>query len=304
MKKIAISLALLTSVIIASDLPKQYPQGNLGKIIQLGEDIMSNTNTHPLTKDIVGNQLKCISCHLPGDDNRAGTRNSIGTFLNVATRYPQYKEREGVTQTLQDRIDNCFMRSMDGERPIIDSKASIAMYTYVTWVSTGSKINLDTRTNHSKDFANNLKKFSDIIKKSTHKNYETGKKLFTSQCASCHGTKGEGIGTFPPLWGKSKDGQWRAYNAGAGMSKLHKAAEWIQANMPYGQGNTLSIQESADLSLYINAQERNSFDLSQKLFEIKNKGYYNSKILKEKDTVETNFQDFGLDLKAIKKTKI
>jgi len=36
------------------------------------------------------------------------------------------------------------------------------------------------------------------------------------------------------------------------MSKLHKAAEWIQSNMPLGQGETLSVQESSDVSLYIN----------------------------------------------------
>ncbi len=300
MKTLLISTILITSCLTAADLPKQYPDGELGKLIKLGEDIMNNTDTHPLTKDFVGNKLKCVSCHLPGDDNRPGTKKSAGTFIDVAARFPMYKTREGVTETLQDRIDNCFMRSMDGERPIIDSEASIAMLTYTTWLSTGAKIDLDPKTNHSKDFANNLKKFSDVIKKSTSKNYEAGKTLYTNQCAACHGANGEGVATFPPVWGKSKDGKWLAYNSGAGMSKLHKAAEWIQANMPFGAGNTLTVQQSVDVSLYINAQERADFDLSKKLAGIKDKGYYNSKVMKETDSTEKNFKALGLDLKKIK----
>ena len=33
---------------------------------------------------------------------------------------------------------------------------------------------------------------------------------------------------------------------------------------------------------------------------LKNKGYYNSKIIDEKHSVETNFKDLGLDLKTIR----
>ena len=300
MKKLILGFTLLANITYASDIPKDYPNTKLGELIKLGADILTNTDTHPLTKDLVGNKLKCISCHLPVADGKPGTTTNIGTFLKVGTRYPAYKSREGVTQTLQDRIDNCFMRSMDGMRPIIDSKASMAMYTYITWLSTGEKINLDSSTNHSLDFANNLKKFKEVIEKSTHKNYVAGEKLYVAKCASCHGSNGEGVATFPPLWGKGKDGKWLSYNSGAGMSKLHKAAEWIQSNMPFGQGGTLSVQESSDVSLYINAQERNSFDLSKKLENLKNKGYYNSKILDEKHSVETNFKDLGLDLKTIR----
>ncbi len=69
--------------------------------------------------------------------------------------------------------------------------------------------------------------------------------------------------------------------------------------MPKGAGGTLSDQDSADVALYINAQERADFDLAQKLSKQQSMGYYNSKVLKEKDSVESNFKHLGLDLNVI-----
>jgi len=297
MKKI-ILLGIMGNMVYGQPLPKQYPVGNLGKAVKLGEAIINHTDTHPLTDKLVDNQLKCVSCHLPGKDNHPGATKNMGSLVGIAARYPRYKEREEVVETLQDRIDNCFLRSMDGARPIVDSEASVAMLAYVTWLSVG--VPIDMNSNHAKDTAKTIKKFAAIQKKATHANYENGKKIYANKCSACHGDKGQGAATFPPLWDKDKNGKWLSYNAGAGMSKLDKSAAWIQSNMPFGDGSTLSDQESADVALFINAQERADFDLAQKLSQEKNMGYYNSKVLKEKDTIERNFKHFGLDLKSIR----
>jgi len=299
MKKTILFTAIITTLLYGESTALAYPDGELGKIVKLGEDIINNTDTHPLTKEFVNNKLKCVSCHLAGEDNHPGSAKNIGTFVGIAAKFPLYIKREQAVETLQDRIDNCFIRSMDGTRPIIDSEASIAMLTYITWLSTGAKIDLNSRTNHSSDFANVVKKFTAIQQKATNKNYKSGQIIYTNQCAACHGENGEGVADFPPLWGKDKKGNWLSYNAGAGMSKLDKSAAWIQSNMPMGAGNSLSDQESADVALFINTHERAEFDLKEKLTHIKNMGYYNSKVLKEKDTVESNFKHLGLDLKKI-----
>jgi thiosulfate dehydrogenase len=55
---------------------------------------------------------------------------------------------------------------------------------------------------------------------------------------------------FPPLWGP------QSYNWGAGMHKVDTAAAFIQANMPLGQGGTLSVQDSWDVARFINGHER------------------------------------------------
>jgi len=297
-----------SGILLAGSAPKEYPAGEVGRMVKLGEAIMAQTNTHPLTKDMVGNHLTCKNCHLAGSDGKAGTGDGIGTFIGTATAFPAYSGREKTVQTLQNRINNCFMRSMNGKRPIIDTEASIAMATYITWLSDGMPMHMDTKRpcspNNSDRWAKGNKKFAAIQKKATHENYLAGKKIFETKCASCHGANGAGMGTFPPLWGQDKDGKWLAYNTGAGMSKLNKAANWIQSNMPFGQGGTLSDQEAADVALYIDAQPRADFDLQKGLFPPEQMGYYNSKVHEEKHSVRSNFKAMGLDVDAIRGDKV
>jgi len=302
----AVALLLVGSNIMAATptvAPRTYPAGEVGKMVKVGEDIMMHTDTHPLTKDMVGNKLQCISCHLRGTDGKPGTAPGIATLIGTATAFPAYSKREKSVQTLQDRINNCFMRSMNGKRPIIDTKASIALATYVTWLSTGMPMKMDTKRPcsplNSNRWAQNAKKFAKIQKKATHANYVNGKKLYGAKCAMCHGADGAGMGAFPPLWGQ-KAGKWLAYNTGAGMSKLNKSAAWVQSNMPFGQGGTLKDQEAADIMLYVNAQPRADFDLQKGLYPKSKMGYYNSKVSKEKHSVRSNFKQFGLDVDTIR----
>jgi len=245
--------------------------------------------------------VSCVSCHLKGKDGKPGTSDGIGSFIGTATVFPAYSKREGTVQTLQNRINNCFMRSMNGTRPIIDSKASIAMASYVTWLSTGMPMQMNEKAPLSPYNAaiwpKAFKKFAKIQNKATADNYTAGKDVYTNNCSFCHGINGEGMGEFPPLWGKNDKGEWLAYNMGAGMSKLHKGAAWVQSNMPLGAGNTMSDQDAADVMIYVNAQERASFDLQKGL----QKGeYYNSKVFEEKHTTKSHFKEFGLDLDKIK----
>jgi thiosulfate dehydrogenase len=307
MKKIVLAIFIAAtgnSLLFAGNAPKTYPAGELGKMVKLGEDILLHTNTHPLTKDMVGNKLQCSSCHLKGSDGKPGTADGIGTFKDTATAFPAYSKREKSVQTLQDRINNCFMRSMNGKRPVIDTPASIAMATYITWLSTGKPIYQDSKRpcgpSNSQRWAKNNKKFAKIQRKATHANYLNGKKLYEQKCAACHGVNGAGMGAFPPLWGKNKNGKWLSYNTGAGMSKLNKGAAWVQSNMPLGQGGTLSDQEAADIMLYVDAQPRADFDLQKGLFPREKMGYYNSKVLKEHHSVRSNFKQFGLNVDEIR----
>ncbi|MGM0518521.1 MAG: c-type cytochrome [Campylobacterota bacterium] len=304
MKKTILLVALTSSLVFASlpDAPKEYPKGEIGKLVKIGEDIMNNTDTHPLTKDLVGNKLQCKSCHLQGDDGRPGTAKGISSWIGTAAAFPAWSKREKTVQTLQDRSNNCFMRSMNGKRPIIDSKASVAMAAYITWLSEGMEIKMNEKgpwsDHNTKLYPKAVKKFKKIQKNATHENYLAGKEIYIKQCASCHGANGEGVATFPPLWGKGL-----SYNTGAGMSKLDKGAAWVKSNMPLGQGNSMSDQEVADVVLYMNAQERDSFDLQKRLLPKEEMGYYNSKVLEEKHTVESNFKALGLDLNEIKNGK-
>ncbi len=309
MKRNILLVALASSLVFAQlpDAPKEYPKGELGKLVKVGEDIMNNTDTHPLTKDFVGNKLQCKSCHLKGADGKPGTAKGISSWIGTAAAFPAWSKREKTIQTLQDRSNNCFMRSMNGKRPIIDSKASVAMAAYITWLSEGTKIKMNDKgpwsAHNTKLYPKAVKKFKKIQKNATHENYLAGKEVYKNRCASCHGANGQGVGTFPPLWGKDSNGNWLSYNTGAGMSKLDKGAAWVKSNMPLGQGNSMKDQDVADVVLYMNAQERASFDLKKRLLPKEEMGYYNSKVLEEKHTVESNFKALGLDLNQIKNGK-
>ena len=84
-------LSLACSVyLFAGSAPKEYPEGEVGRLVKLGEDIMNTTDTHPLTKDLVGNKLQCKSCHLAGDDGKPGTADGISSFIGTASAFPAW----------------------------------------------------------------------------------------------------------------------------------------------------------------------------------------------------------------------
>ena len=60
----------------------------------------------------------------------------------------------------------------------------------------------------------------------------------------------DGSYAFPPLWGA------QAYNWGAGMHSVEKAAEFIHHNMPLGHAGKLSLQETWDVAAWINSHPR------------------------------------------------
>ncbi|PLY05811.1 MAG: cytochrome C [Arcobacter sp.] len=302
--KIAICSIACTAYLFAGSAPKEYPEGEVGKMVKLGEEIALHTDTHPLTKDFVGNKLNCASCHLKGDDGKPGTADGLSSWLDTATAFPAWSKREKSVQTLQDRSNNCFMRSMNGKRLIVDSKASIAIAAYITWLSEGKVIHMGTKgpwgPTNMKLWPTGIKKFTPIQKKATHDNYVNGKKTYETKCSMCHGMNGEGMANFPPLWGKDVNGKWLSYNTGAGMSKLPKGAAWVKLKMPLGQEGSLSDQEAADVMLFVDGQERADFDLTKGLLPKEEMGHYNSNVLKEKHSVRSNFKALGLDIDEIR----
>ncbi|MEH6471794.1 MAG: c-type cytochrome [Halopseudomonas sp.] len=279
------------------DAPTDYPKGELGRMVKLGEEIIFNTNTHELTKDLVGNDLKCSNCHLQG-----GKAKSLGTFIGTATAFPAYSAREKSVQTLQNRINNCFMRSQNGKRPIIDTEASVAMATYVTWLSSGLPITMNSKKPVNPFYTDSWwgkKWVLPMLKSVDHSNYNNGQKLYTDKCASCHQDDGQGLAAanFPPVWGE------RSFNTGAGLSKPEKLPTYLLHNMPLGNPN-LTKQEAVDIAVYVNAQPRPDFDLSRSLLPREEMGHYNSKVLTETHSVRSNFAKWGLDVDKLRGDKL
>ncbi|KIZ40907.1 MULTISPECIES: c-type cytochrome [Rhodopseudomonas] len=206
--------------------------------------------TKALLPDHVGDVLNCTSCHL-----NVGTVADGSPFVGVSAFFPSYQPRGGRIITLEDRINGCFQRSMNGKPLANDSDDMKAMVAYFDWMKRETKP-------EDKVAGRGVGKIDRAIKP----NVDNGKVVYATQCAVCHGKDGEGLKNadgrviYPPLWGAE------SFNIGAGMARTYTAAAFVKRNMPVGfhekfplgQGG-LSDQEAVDVAEYFTHQPRPDF---------------------------------------------
>ena len=266
----------------ADDALAGLPAGPLGQAIQRGHDMIMNTNTDPQVKGFVGNALTCNSCHTEGGNN-----DHPGNFLSTATKFPSYSKREDAVITLEDRVANCFMRSMNGTRPSTDSSVVVDMAAYISWLDRGKPILAGATPVPAKS------PYAAMLKAATEADVQAGAKVYGANCASCHGATGAGVpGTFPPVWGAE------SYNAGAGLANVAKLASWIKGNMPLGNPH-LSEREAFEAALFVDSHPRPDFVLSRHLQAGNLAEDYNAKVRSETDTAQANLHKAGLQLKLL-----
>lgn len=211
------------------------PQDARGEEIRYGLQLVKATKTE--LPQHVGNSLSCTNCHLD-----AGRRPKAGPFVGVYAAFPQYRARSARVDTLEDRINDCFQRSLDGQPLSKDSREMRAMVAYMAWLSEGVPVGKQPE-------GHGMPK----IPSSRKPDPENGKKLYAASCAACHGANGQGVATFPPLWGPE------SFNIAAGMARLNTAAAFIKWNMPLGQGGTLSNEDAYDIASFVLSHERPDF---------------------------------------------
>lgn len=246
-------------------LPSDFP-GSLDQVVALGKAIFTNTKDHPLSKPYVGNALNCTSCHLNGGTDPKGL-----TLVGTATAFPAYSPREQAVITLQNRIGDCFMRSMNGTLPPLGSAVMVALDAYITSLSQG----LPMRMNPKSPTGPNALKPLQVDWKAASPS--RGQSLYQARCAACHGQDGQGqVG--PPLWGP------RSYNAGAGMADWKTLAAFIHGAMPLGNPN-LTPEEARDIAAFVDSQPRPKFTLKDHLPPPDGLGVYTSKVLDEQQEV-------------------
>lgn len=208
------------------------------------------TETKALLPNNVGNGLNCSSCHLNG-----GTVAKASPFVGVAAQFPRYAARPGREIDLEERINGCFKRSMNGKPVPKKSKEMQAMVAYFKWMNNGYKMD-------EKIPGRGIGKIDNTIVPDP----ANGKKLYQTQCAVCHGANGEGVQkpdgsyVFPAVWGDE------SFNIGAGMARTYTAAAFIKSNMPMGHSTRfplghggLSDQEAVDVAEYFSHIKRPDF---------------------------------------------
>lgn len=192
-----------------------------------------------------GNRLACNNCHL-----KAGTKPFSAPLIGIINRFPQYRGRENKIGTIQERINGCMERSMNGSTLPPNGKEMQAFVKYLTWLSRFTP-------EDGKIFGQGFVKIQIPERKV---NLAQGKDVFDKNCVVCHGKNGQGVKMpdsftyqYPPLWGND------SYNNGAGMTRVITAAQFIKANMPFGttyDAPLLSDEEAYDVAGYINQQIR------------------------------------------------
>ncbi len=206
------------------------PPGLLGESIRRGRALLEHTADS--LPEHVGNTLACTSCH-----PAAGTLAGGMPWVGVYGQFPQYRSRVARVQVIEDRIDDCFIRSMNGKPLPRGGKDVRDMVAYFAFLS--------------RDIPVGARVEGQGIPKVDVSNADTsaGKALYAVECARCHGADGGGY-VGPALWGDS------SFNIGAGMARLRTAAGFIRANMPMDRRGSMTDQQSADLAAYLVSRPR------------------------------------------------
>ena len=91
------------------------PRDARGTQIRTGRDLITETYAHigPQVSDpakrYAGNNLACTNCHL-----QAGTKKFGMPLFGLRGDFPQYSTESGGEITIEDRLNSCMTRSMNG----------------------------------------------------------------------------------------------------------------------------------------------------------------------------------------------
>jgi thiosulfate dehydrogenase len=165
----------------------------------------------------------------------------------VYSRFPQYRSRNAKINVIEDRINDCFQRSLNGVALEPGSPELADMIAYMAFLSRGVAPPGDVPGQGFKSLE---------VRKPDR---DRGRLVFSRKCAICHGKNGEGQANpepdpdppyYPPLWGP------RSYTIGAGMARLRTAAAFIHTNMPFDRPGSLSERDAWDVAAYLVSRPR------------------------------------------------
>jgi Cytochrome c len=218
------------------------PRNATGDLIRYGRLLVSQTAGFLGPKGSVkpiSNGLNCQNCHLD-----AGTKPWGNNYGGVASTYPKFRERSGMVESIEKKINDCFERSMNGMPLDSTSREMRAMVAYMQWL--GTKVQKG-----KKPLGAGLGRLPYLDRAADP---QRGKTVFVTHCQRCHGADGQGKPKgsgyeYPPLWGP------HSYNTGAGIYRISKMAAFVKRNMPF-DNPVLTDEEAWDVAAFVNTQPR------------------------------------------------
>jgi thiosulfate dehydrogenase len=230
------------------------PDDANGRLVRHGRDLITATYAHigpevpDAAKRFAGNNLACSNCHL-----HAGTKKFGIPLYGIFDEFPRYGARSGTVVTIEDRLNSCMTRSMNG-RPLLEGSPEMhALVAYIKFLSTGVPARV-VLPGLGAGRMPELDRAADPAR---------GRTIYANACAACHGPDGKGVRRslptvdlgylMPPLWGSD------SFNDGAGMARLITAANFLHFNMPHGAdylNPQLSVEDAWDVAAHVIAQSR------------------------------------------------
>ena len=114
------------------------PDDEHGRLVRRGRDLVTATYAHigPDVPDIAnryaGNNLACSNCHL-----QAGTKKFGLPLFGLFGEFPQYSARSGAEITIEERVNSCMARSLNGRVLPAQAPQMNAIVAYLKFLSTG-----------------------------------------------------------------------------------------------------------------------------------------------------------------------
>jgi len=210
------------------------PAGPMGGAVRRGRALLAAT--HDSLPSHVGSSLRCFSCHLD-----EGRRESALPLIGSYARYPQYRARRARVDLIEDRVNDCFVRSLNGRALAFDGDDMRDIVAYLAWMSRGVRAADSARSQDVPSLAT-------VVADTTR-----GARVFAESCVRCHGATGQGTMVAPPLWGP------KSFNIGAGMARYRTAALFIARNMPFDRPGSLTPQQALDVARYVDSRPRPDF---------------------------------------------
>jgi thiosulfate dehydrogenase len=230
------------------------PDDDQGRLVRRGRDLITATYAHigpevsDPSKRYAGNNLACGNCHL-----EAGTKKFGLPIFGLYDEFPRYNARSGAEITIEERVNSCMTRSLNGRAIPSDAPEMQAFVAYIKFLSSG--VPLDQRIpGLGAGKIPELDRAADPTR---------GRAIYVAKCEGCHNTDGSGIRRslpttdlgyiVPPLWGPD------SFNNAAGMNRLITAANFVHSNMPQGAdylNPVLSTTDAWDVAAFVVSQPR------------------------------------------------
>src|SRR6266404_1577329 len=112
------------------------PNNTHGRLVRRGRDLITATYAHigpevpDSAKRFAGNNLACSNCHL-----EAGAKKFGLPLFGLVELFPQYSARLGAEITIEDRVNSCMSRSLNGRALPLDSLEMQAIVAYIRFLS-------------------------------------------------------------------------------------------------------------------------------------------------------------------------